>query len=80
MLLTLGQRRSVDIQKKLELVETFNESRRWKEEKNLLVTEMKNYLRYFSQLLTDLTEDIASMYKCIEILYVPHNYVSQNFC
>ena len=52
----------MDIQKKLELVETFNDSRRWKEEKKLLITEMKNHLHYFSDLLRNLSEDIASTY------------------
>ena len=41
----LGQRRSADIQLKLELVERFNESYRWKEEQHLLTTEMRSFLQ-----------------------------------
>ena len=57
----LGQRRSADIQLKLELVEHFNESCRWKEEQHLVTTEMHSFLHFFSQLLRNLSEDVKSI-------------------
>ena len=58
-LLHLGQRRSVEIQKKLEAVDVFNEFKRHKEERTLLLQEMKNWLHYYHRvIIPSLSHDI----------------------
>lgn len=69
----LGQRRSADIQLKLEIVEKFNESCRWKEERRLVTTEIHSFLRYFNSLLRSLSEDIKSMPYRLEISIMGSN-------
>ena len=45
--LYVGQHHSVDIQNKLQAVEIFNETKRYREERVLLIGEMNNLLRFY---------------------------------
>lgn len=56
----VGQRCSVQIQRKMEIVELYIEIKRFQEERNLLIKEMKNYLNfYIDVMLPSLSKDIA---------------------
>lgn len=56
---SLGKRRSVEVQKKLQAVELYNELKRYHEEKRLLISEMRNLLKYYYQvILPTITKDI----------------------
>ena len=58
--LPIGQRRSVDIQHKLEATEIFNETERYREERALLINEMNNLLRYYHRgLLPSISQSIS---------------------
>ena len=60
----VGQRRSVEMQKKLEIVELYNELKRFQEERQLLIKEMKNMLNfYYNVVLPSLSKDIAGTSK-----------------
>lgn len=59
----IGQRRSIEIQRSIESVETYNELRRHQEEKGLLIREMKNVLCYYHQsILPSLSLRISGCY------------------
>jgi len=58
----LGQRRSVEIQRKLEAVEIHNELQRHKEERTLLLSEMQNWLQYYHRVvIPSLSHDIQGI-------------------
>ena len=42
---------SVEVQKKLEAVELYNELKRYHEEKKLIISEMRNLLNYYYQVI-----------------------------
>ena len=59
----VGERRSVQIQNKMQIVELFNEMKRFQEERQLLIKEMKNYLHFYCNImLPSLSKDIAGTY------------------
>ena len=60
----VGKRRSVEMQKKLEAVELYNELKRYREERKLIIAEMKNLLNYYHQcVLPAISEDIKGISK-----------------
>ena len=69
----IGQRRSVEIQQKLEAVEAFNELKRHKEERSLLFREMKNWLNYYHSVI------IPSLSRGIQGTYVHLSLVMTRF-
>ena len=55
----VGQRRSVEIQNKLDAVELYNNTMRMKEERTLLTVEMNNLLQFYhANILPSLSQDI----------------------
>ena len=58
----VGQRRSVDIQNKLQAVEIFNETERYREERALLLTEMNNVLKFYHEMILPcISQSISGM-------------------
>lgn len=51
MYILVGQRRSIDIQNKLQAVEIFNETERYREERALLINEMNNLLTFYHKMI-----------------------------
>ena len=47
MFFLIGRRRSVELQQQLEAVEVYNDLQRSKEERDLLIREMQDYLCYY---------------------------------
>ena len=71
--LYVGQRRSVDIQNKLQAVEIFNETKRYREERVLLIGEMNNLLRFYhGVVLPSISQSISGTYTYI------HTYVHRS--
>lgn len=63
MCMYIGQRRSVQIQNKMKVVELFNEMKRLQEERQLLIKEMKNYIHFYCDvMLPSLSKDIGGMH------------------
>ena len=61
--LHVGQRRSVDIQNKLQAVEIFNETERYREERALLIGEMNNLLRYYHKvILPSISQSLSGIF------------------
>lgn len=72
----IGQRRSVRIQQKLEITELFNEMKRFQEEQQLLIKEMKNYIHYYYDvMLPSLSKDIAGIYVPYMYVHVHHKFL-----
>lgn len=46
-----GKRRSVELQQKIEAVELFNNFKRYKEERTILIREMKDCLHFYDKLI-----------------------------
>ena len=58
----VGQRRSVEIQKKLDAVELYNNTMQFKEERALLMVEMNNLLQFYhAKILPSLSQDIQGI-------------------
>jgi len=46
-----GKRRSIELQQQIEAVELFNDFKRYKEERALLIHEMKDCLHYYDKVI-----------------------------
>ena len=56
---SLGKHCSVEVQKKLEAVELYNELKCYHEEKRLIISKMKNLLNYYYHVIFPaITKDI----------------------
>ena len=63
----VGQRRSVEIQNKLDAVELYNNTMRFKEERALLTVEMNNLLQFYhAKILPSLSKDIQGIWLYME--------------
>ena len=83
MYIPVGQRRSIDIQNKLQAVEIFNETERYREERALLIDEMNNLLIFYHEvILPSISRSISGThvhtYDCM-CSYV-HTYIRTITC
>jgi len=51
LVIIVGKRRSIELQEQIEAVELFNNFKRHKEERSLLIREMKDCLHYYNQVI-----------------------------
>ena len=67
----IGQHRSVELQKKIEAVELYNDTMRFKEERALLIVEMNSLLQFYhANILPLLSEDIQGMFVVFLVLFM----------
>ncbi len=77
----IGQRRSVDIQNKLQAVEIFNETERYREERALLIGEMNNLLRfYYGVILPSISQSISGTHACTCTYVVTYIHKDSSSC